>query len=410
MKYQQYNIILVLILFFMLFESGIVYGFDPQEIVVVANRRMAGSVDIARYYMDKREIPNNNLVITSLTLNETIARDEFNDDLKNPVLEKIQQLRPNNRIAAIVVVYGVPLKVEPEEPSWEDLDQIRELRVDIQQIESNESVKGDEKKVSIKRLKNLINNLQNKSQRAAVDSELSLLKVENYVLESWIKNPYFVGFQKDKGLLSKNDVLLVSRLDGPDRKTVYQMINDSLKTEEKGLKGVAYFDARWPDPGNKVLAGYKRYDASLHRAAEIVSSRLRVVKNDKSTLFPVNCCPDAALYGGWYSLAKYVDSFKWNRGAIGYHIASAECRTLKDKKQEIWCLKMLQHGAAATIGPVYEPYVQGFPLPEIFFGTLVEGFMTLGEAYLISQPFFSWQTILIGDPLYKPFQPMQNSQ
>lgn len=69
---------------------------------------------------------------------------------------------------------------------------------------------------------------------------------------------------------------------------------------------------------------------------------------------------------------------------------------------------MLEKGVAATIGPVHEPYVQGFPLPELFFGHLVEGYMSLGEAYLISLPFLSWQTILIGDPLYRPFALRQN--
>ena len=68
---------------------------------------------------------------------------------------------------------------------------------------------------------------------------------------------------------------------------------------------------------------------------------------------------------------------------------------------------MLAKGAAATIGPVYEPYVQGFPLPEIFFGFLVEGYMSLGEAYLVSLPYISWQTILVGDPLYQPFKPLK---
>ena len=60
---------------------------------------------------------------------------------------------------------------------------------------------------------------------------------------------------------------------------------------------------------------------------------------------------------------------------------------------------------AATIGPVYEPYVQAFPLPDIFFNALTEGYLCLGEAYLVSLPFLSWQMVLIGDPLYKPFAP-----
>jgi uncharacterized protein (TIGR03790 family) len=64
---------------------------------------------------------------------------------------------------------------------------------------------------------------------------------------------------------------------------------------------------------------------------------------------------------------------------------------------------MLEKGIAATIGPVGEPYVSGFPLPQIFFGYLVDGYLTLAECYLISLPYLSWKMVLIGDPLYRPF-------
>jgi uncharacterized protein (TIGR03790 family) len=126
--------------------------------------------------------------------------------------------------------------------------------------------------------------------------------------------------------------------------------------------------------------------------------------DEREGLFGPGECDQAALYCGWYSLGRYIDSFAWSKGAIGYHIASAECSTLKDTSRQLWCLKMLEKGVVATIGPVYEPYVQGFPLPDIFFGHLVEGYMSLGECYLISLPFLSWQMVLIGDPMYQPFK------
>jgi uncharacterized protein (TIGR03790 family) len=186
---------------------------------------------------------------------------------------------------------------------------------------------------------------------------------------------------------------------------VYRIINDSLQTEKTGLQGKAYFDARWQATEKKNLSGYHLYDQSIHNAATEVQKRMEVIVDAREELFTEQSCPEAALYCGWYSLGKYIDSFTWQRGAIGYHIASAECASLKDISRPLWCLKMLEKGVAATVGPVYEPYVQGFPLPEIFFSSLVEGYMSLGESYLVSLPFISWQSVLIGDPLYQPFRP-----
>jgi uncharacterized protein (TIGR03790 family) len=128
-----------------------------------------------------------------------------------------------------------------------------------------------------------------------------------------------------------------------------------------------------------------------------------VVLDESESLFQPGECPDAALYCGWYSLGRYVDAFTWRAGAVGFHIASSECASLKTPGGTGWCRRMIEKGAAATIGPVEEPYVQAFPVPEIFFRLLIEGHLTLAECYAASTPFLSWRMILIGDPLYRPF-------
>jgi len=65
---------------------------------------------------------------------------------------------------------------------------------------------------------------------------------------------------------------------------------------------------------------------------------------------------------------------------------------------------MLEKGIGATIGPVGEPYVEAFPLPEIFFSFLTDGYFTLAECYFVSHTYLSWKMVLIGDPLYRPFK------
>lgn len=370
-----------------------VFSLEPEEILVVANRKMEGSIDLAHYYMERRLIPKSHFLPLSLTTEETMSREEYDDTLKINVFDTIKKLQPKNRIAAIVLIYGVPLKVMPPVPDSGELETVRQLG-------RNNALKDGQAHKS--------DRLNKTNMRAAVDSELALVLAGDYDLDGWIQNPYFLGFQLEDIPLNKDQVLLVSRLDGPDPATVYRIINDSLETEKIGLQGKAYFDARWPMEEKNDPSGYKRYDQSIHRAAAIVGKRMRVVVDEQEELFPEKSCPETALYCGWYSLAKYVDSFSWQKGSIGYHIASAECSTLRGHNRPIWCLKMLEKGVAATIGPVHEPYVQGFPLPELFFGHLVEGCMSLGEAYLISLPFLSWQTILIGDPLYRPFALRQN--
>ncbi len=368
---------------------------------------MAESVAIARYYMDKREIPATHLVSVALTLNETMSRDEYDNVLKVAILHALDRLS-SQRIAAIVLIYGIPLKVDPPELSWEESELLRQDKSRLDSMAADSLGKNEEIERKKNELLQNIDKLLKTDQRAAVDSELTLVKKGQYNLQGWIKNPYFLGFQGMPSEISKDQVLLVSRLDGPDAATVYRIINDTLQVEKEGLQGKAYFDARWPRPeGVGVLGGYQRYDLSLHLAADAVATRMETVVDQREELFAEKCCSEAALYCGWYSLGKYIDSFVWQRGSIGYHLASAECTTLRDKNSSVWCLKMLEKGVAATIGPVYEPYIQGFPLPELFFSQLIEGNMSLGEAYLTSLPYLSWQMVLVGDPMYQPFKPAQ---
>src|SRR4029077_17075437 len=131
---------------------------------------------------------------------------------------------------------------------------------------------------------------------------------------------------------------------------------------------------------------------------------LDVVLNTGPELFKPGECKYAALYCGWERLGKSVAPFDWVPGAIGYHMASSEMTTLRDANSQVWCKKMLEDGVAATIGPVYEPYLGAFPRPEEFFALLVQGDLTLAECYWRTTPFTSWNMALVGDPLYRPFK------
>jgi tetratricopeptide (TPR) repeat protein len=60
------------------------------------------------------------------------------------------------------------------------------------------------------------------------------------------------------------------------------------------------------------------------------------------------------------------------------------------------------HGAAASLGNVYEPYL-GFTTD---LGTLAWVLVTghnLAESYYAAQPVLSWMSVLVGDPLYRPY-------
>ncbi len=353
----------------LLLQSTCAYALEPLEVAVIANNQVPESVELAHYYMQQRQIPDNHLILIDASKDETCSRKHFNQAIRDPVLQQINGLADRKIIRCLVTIYGVP------------------LRIDRQQVDTSTG------------------NSAGKDDQAAVDSELALILSGSYPLDGWLANPYFLGFRQTNTVLKRDNVLMVSRLDGPDPATVRRIIDDSISAERNGLQGRACFDTRWPKSEAKNHGAYGLYDGAIHRAAELVRSRylLPVRLDSKSELFQQGDCPNTALYCGWYSLARYIDAFTWAKGSVGFHVASAECSTLKRKDSQVWCKRMLENGIGATIGPVFEPYVLGFPQPDIFFGHLVDGYLSLAECYLISLPYLSWQMVLIGDPLYLPF-------
>jgi uncharacterized protein (TIGR03790 family) len=344
----------------------------PAEVAVVANIQADHSLDLAKYYMQRRAIPKENLIIVGTSAGEAMDRHDFDKEIARPIRSTVRRLRSLRNVQCLVLIYGVPLKIKPAPLSPDG--------------------KLDNHKLATE-------------TRASVDSELALLLCEDYPLTAWVANPRFAGFQDRETPIAGDDVLMISRLDGPDSETVRRIIEDSLEAERIGLRGRAYFDARWKKPLQEHLSGYALYDNAIHLSAEQVAktTAMPVTINSDEDLFGDTDCPETALYCGWYSLSRYVDAFDWVPGAVGFHIASDECATLKREGSQVWCKRMLEDGIAATIGPVYEPYVQGFPAPDVFFTLLLDGRLCLAECYMLSLPYLSWQMVLIGDPLYRPF-------
>ncbi len=385
---------LFIIIFILMLSAPAAAALAPNQVAVVTNKMVPESLKLAKFYMAKRKIPPENLITIETTAKEQISREDYNQEIAQPVRTYLD--KRYGEIKCLVLMFGIPLKIFPPQLSFTEKSELRYLRSEMDIIRKS----GNKDKLKEQNYK--IKKLRKRDQVAAVDSEIALIRQNNYPLSGWLPNPAYIARQGQENYLSKERLLMVSRLDGPNSAIVKRIIIDAVNAEKTGLVGKAFFDARWPKPNAaKKLSGYALYDNSIHQAATLLKDKMVVVLDDRPALFPAGSNLPAALYCGWYSLAKYVDAFSWQPGSVGYHIASAECTTLKRKDSQVWCKVMLEKGIAATLGPVSEPYVQAFPPPEIFFGLLTDGRYSLAETYMLSLPYLSWQMVLIGDPLYR---------
>jgi len=64
---------------------------------------------------------------------------------------------------------------------------------------------------------------------------------------------------------------------------------------------------------------------------------------------------------------------------------------------------LIRDGATGVAGHVAEPFLDGTIRPNVLFPAYLSGF-NLAEAFYLSMPYLSWQTIVVGDPLCAPFR------
>jgi uncharacterized protein (TIGR03790 family) len=407
---------------------------EPKDIVILVNKNVPASRQVADHYCAKRGVPKDNVVVLDLPPDEDISRRDYDKRLKISLRDALKDRR--DKVKVLLSTYGVPLRVGRIESNEKEKAQLakiqpelKKLRADDQRLQkaitdleakAKAEPKGeaaaalkerrrerDTLQLKIRVLDQRQGLLSHAQTEASVDSELMLLWWDDYNLYRWVVNPLY--FQAPEKLREgKPPVLMVSRLDGPSPALAMKLVDSAIAVEKKGLSGKVYVDARgikYNPKSDSSGGGYAGYDESLREMARLLEkdAKMTVVLDDKPGLFTSGSCPDAALYCGWYSLAKYIDCCRFVPGAVAYHIASAEAVSLRNAKAKYWCKNLLDNGVIATLGPVAEPYTIGFPKPAEFFGFLVTGRYTLVECYSRTLMLTSWMTVLVGDPLYNPF-------
>jgi hypothetical protein len=114
----------LLLCHFLLLAPAPTLALAPEDLIIVYNRNLPESQAVARYYVGKRQVPLENLLAVNVPPGESISRDDYERQLAEPVREKAGQVQAAGRQPAVLLVYGIPLRVDDLLFShWFNLDQ-----------------------------------------------------------------------------------------------------------------------------------------------------------------------------------------------------------------------------------------------------------------------------------------------
>ncbi|HME88042.1 MAG TPA: TIGR03790 family protein [Chthoniobacterales bacterium] len=380
---RRCRIFLVLILVLML-----VFGARAEQplaavTVVVYNKTATDSPELARFYAEKRGIASDHIIGLTCSTDEEITREEYDSNIAEPLREVFrarnwwtlretadqQPVVLTTSIRFVALIKGIPLKIKATAGPYE----------------------GDQPAGGPVASRN----------EASVDSELATLGLFSRHISGALTNPYFQSY-KSIAELENPALLLVCRLDAPSAAIVRGMISDSIAAEKNGLWGRAYVDG-----AHNSAAGFKMGDEWLvDILQQLHKVGVPVVYDDSPAVFPDGYpITDCALYYGWYAgnvagpFAR--EDFRFVPGAIAVHIHSFSAASLRDANAN-WVAPLIAHGAAASLGNVYEPYIQLTSHLNVFNDRLLHGF-TFAESAYSSIQVLSWMSVMVGDPLYRPY-------
>ena len=341
-----------------------------QFTVVVCNRAAPQSEELARHYARSREIPQRNVVVLDCASTEEISRREFEDQIHQPLRDAMltrgwwmpvrdpktgaQSLRSEVKILALM--HGVPVK-----------------------IRDDTAAAGS-----------------GKTSAASVDSELCTLGQPGLTTAGPLTNPYY---RSQFPFHATNlPIMLVGRIDGPNPEICRRMIDDTIRAETRGLWGQAYID---------LGSNLEQAESWLEKAASHIRRiGIPVTVDHHPENFPTSYpLGDPILYlgaGTEHANGPFKGKGRAFRpGAVACHVHPRNAATLR-ATEEHWAGSLLDEGAAAVLGAVYESHPAFTHQLDIFTDRLTRGFSFIESAYMAQQG-VSWVNVAIGDPLYTPF-------
>src|SRR5260370_32438712 len=185
------------------------FALGPTDVVLLVNRNMPESAEVAEHYRAKRGVPKENLILLDLPKTDDISRHDYDRKMVAPIRAALKDAK--DKIKVLLCIYGVPLRVggpEPDEKEKAELAKVQaelgSVREQLKQVQERLKQLGPaEKKHDVAPLEAERSKLQAQEQtfdrrrrslshadsHAAVDNDFMLLWWHNYELHPSIVHP-----------------------------------------------------------------------------------------------------------------------------------------------------------------------------------------------------------------------------
>jgi MYXO-CTERM domain-containing protein len=351
----------------------------PESVAVVANANVPGSVAIAEAYARGRAIPERQICRLALPVQIDLTLAEYRAMFEAPLAECLTRAGVLDRIEAVVLTRGVPLRViVPGDGVDEPISLAAALSVWRSEFEGAPLLGQPPGRVA---------DCGGTPCRAARWSN----PVER-------RRVFSAGF--DETLFGVRwRPLLVTMLHGRSDADAMRLVTSALEGDRAGRAGGGRFlFMNGADPARGSLD--REYDAVLRRLGAVGVSDAARVPFDAG----LEGLTLAAFVTGTAAIGRTIEGNRFVPGAIVDNLTSYGAVPVNFEpmgETQVSIARWVAKGVAGVHGTVEEPLSNCFP-SRYFVSDYAEG-STLGEAYSRRLPFTYWKNLVLGDPITAPY-------
>ncbi len=365
-----------------------------DRVLVVENASSPTSIQVARYYMEKRGVKKVFRVRCADSSrdaeSETLEYVAYQAAIEKPLRE---YLAKDTKIDYIVLTKGIPLRLanapvgfEPGRPS---LDSCLAALDYFQRSDSIRTVI-----------------VENSTKGTA------------YLNRFWNSTEHFSH--------AKHGGYLVTRLDGYTAASAMALVDNALAGERVKPTGTILLDSMaladpvdrskvplspfregWKDMGTIMEIAWGEWNIDLFAANNDLSKKGLPVELDRTNKFIGNK-QGLMGYASWGSNdANYVAenylSLRFAPGAIAETAVSTSARTfLPTSGGQSLIADLIESRVTGVKGYCDEPFLLAVASPSVLFDRYTSGW-NLAESFYAASRFIGWEDIVIGDPLAAPY-------
>jgi len=99
-----------------------------DSVAVIANKKVAGSVELAKYYLEKRGIGADHLLEVEVDGEDFVSRNDYEQKIIVPVRNQLEKKGLASKTRILVTTFGIPLRLNAPEPTMEEKAVLVEAR------------------------------------------------------------------------------------------------------------------------------------------------------------------------------------------------------------------------------------------------------------------------------------------